>query len=459
MPSSITQRIGALSRADIFPEGTRGSDSGISTGYRLHLRDKPSLAASRPEVDAPDWDGTLMPFSTAPGEIGVSGSLPLGLEFTDCGTILKMPFGTAGYSRVALVTGSLHNFFIPATVATALSAQIQYKYGETTALYERMKYAMVKSLGLAYATGGAAPLDVEMVASGDVAFTDLGVTPTDNGYSGVSVYNGYARMAVAALAPTWLSLAGIKNFRTTIDTGASAESVAFNDGVAGAVNASKFAVRGNLELMKAVGGSLAESDFTFLNNAINRNLMYYNCLWADAAVSGPSTFPTKFLQMDMNGLRFGRQSSTPGGRAGVTTNQPFTLVNDATFGKIAGRAFGTVTGPYLIGAGTNIFSVKINGGATIDVTLTQGAARTAANIVSELNADGTFAAVAVADVFCGKVRVTSKQVSAAGASSSVQFITGTANNCSAVLGFNGTAISGFNTPFLLQAWNGQNSDY
>jgi len=195
--------------------------------------------------------------------------------------------------RVALVTGSLHNFSALTGVMTPISGQLQGEFGEGTPLYERARYNLVKSLAFAYANGGSAPLDVDFVGNGDTAYTDLAGVKTDNGYSGVSVYNGLARIAIAALAPTWLTLAGIKNFRAMLDTGAQREDVAFNDGVAGSVNPSVFSLKGNLELMLANGGAGAEADFTFLNYAINRNLMYYDCEWTDAtAGASPSASTT-----------------------------------------------------------------------------------------------------------------------------------------------------------------------
>jgi hypothetical protein len=460
MPNSVAQRIGPLTRKILTRETTRGADPGSPTGVVLALRDLDGVAATRPEVDASYYNGTAIGLATAPGPINAGGRTPLWLDFTTIGNILQMPIGTSAYSRVGLVTGSLHNFPLPAGVFTPLSGQLQDEYLEGTPAFERLRYQLVKAIALSYANGGAAPFDVDWVGSGDSVFTDIGGTKTDNGSSNpASVYNGFARMAVAALAPTWFPLAGIKNFNLTYDTGATAEPVGFNDGVSGSVNPSMFSVKGGLELMTANGGTGFEADFTFLNNAINRNLMYYDCEYADASATGPVTFPSKWLRIVAAGLRFERRSASSSGRAGITTNQSFWLVNDFTLSKIAAESFGTVVGPYNISAGVNdIVSHNIDAIGASSVTLTPGATRSALQICNDLNGNGTFAARALADVFNGRVRITSKQTAGSGSTSSVA-LTAAANNANATLGFNTTVITGFTTPFLFQLYNLLNTNY
>jgi hypothetical protein len=460
MPTTVTQRIGPNTRYILYMEGTRGQDAGITAGTVLPVRAKVSYIVTRPEVEVPYFNGTLQGFGSASGPIGAAGMVPCSMELTSIGAPLKMPFGTVGYSRTALVTGSVHAFWPPATTPTALSAQIQFESLEPGALYERTRYNILRSIATAYAQGGAAPLDLDFIGTGDVAYADLGGTKTDNGVgSGVSVYNGIARLAIAALSPTWLTLGGISNFKVALNTGAYAVPVAFNDGVAGAVNQGIPKLTGMLELLKEQGGAGAGADFTFLNYAINRNVMSYDCEWADAAVSGPSTFPSKWLRLVIATLRFGRKGTPGGDAADLRDGQDFTHIFDTTLSKVAAESFGTVVGPYNIGASTNIFAYKVDGGAVNTVALTQGAARTAAQVVADLNADGTFGPLAVADVHNGRVRATSKQTGGTGASSSFQFNTGTANNCAAILGFNNTAITGFDAPYVFRLYNAQNANY
>lgn len=77
-------------------------------------------------------------------------------------------------------------------------------------------------------------------------------------------------------------------------------------------------------------------------------------------------------------------------------------------GSTPGHITGTATQPFGVIAGNNdTLAVDIDGAGTITVVLTPGSGLTAQNIADDLNADGTFAAVALADVVAGKVRIRS----------------------------------------------------
>lgn len=466
MANVVSQRIGPQSRTLLALESTRGVDTGITKMFVLPLRDKHSFVVSRPESAVPYFNGGMQGFGSASQLIGASGSLPLNLEFLTSPNFLKMVFGTGGYTHTALSSGTLHDFVPPVapTPITPISGQIQDEFLEATIQYQRARYVMVKSLGLKYASGGAAPFDVSLVGSGDQVFTDLAQAKTENGLpgGGVSVFNGMARMAVAAMSPTWFTLASVQNFDATLECGTTAEPVAFNDGIAGSVNLSTPMLTGNLQLMFAQDGSNPENNLNFLNYAINRNVMSFDCTYTDAPVNGgpnANNFPTAWLRLQIASARFSQRGTTAGGRAGNFIAQAYQHVLDPTYSKIAAEAFGTTAGPYTITTGVNdIFTVKIDGGANLTVTLSPGT-RTAAQVVSDLNANGSFSAAAVADVFHGRVRVTSKQVSLTGASSSVQFVTGVLHGCETTLGFVGTAMTGFNAPYRWSYYNSQNTAY
>ncbi|HEV7428261.1 MAG TPA: type II secretion system protein [Thermoanaerobaculia bacterium] len=102
------------------------------------------------------------------------------------------------------------------------------------------------------------------------------------------------------------------------------------------------------------------------------------------------------------------------------------------------------------GSGNNIFSVRTEAGVTVNVAL-PGGNLTALQVAQTLNANATFALYATADPPNGtlvpvfnRVRITSK----GRAGSSVQFLTGTANNCGAALGF----TNGVNTTAAWPGW-------
>lgn len=467
MPNFVSQRIGPQSRTILYLEGTRGSDAGITQGYVVPLRDKHSFVIARPEGVLPYYNGGMQGFGSAPGMITAAGALPCQFEFLTSPVWFKMGFGSGGYTRTSMVTGSVHAFAPPAapTPISPVTGQIQNEYLEATAQFERARYVLPRKLGTSYANSGGAPFDVDLVGVGDAAFTDLGGAKTENGLpgGGVSVYNGSARMAVAALNPTWFNLGSVSSFNAGLDFQTVVEPVAFNGGVGGSVNISTPQLSGSLALMFAQDGSNPENNFNFLNYAINRNVMSWNCVWADADVNGGQTgtaFPTAWAELFIATARFDRRGTTAGGRAGNTIAQNYVHVLDPTLSKVPASTFGTVVGPYNITTGTNdVFTVKIDGGANITVTLTGGTARTAAQVAADLNANGTFSTAAVADAFNGRVRVTSKQATLTGASSSVQFVTGVLHGCETVLGYNGTVVAGFNAPYVWRYYNSQNVNY
>jgi hypothetical protein len=99
---------------------------------------------------------------------------------------------------------------------------------------------------------------------------------------------------------------------------------------------------------------------------------------------------------------------------------------------LAAEMIGTQEGPYNIINANRVFSIRVNGGGTININLTTGGARTPAQVVANLMASGAFTAVARATVFGNRVRIAALQDNSA-----LWFQTATANNSSAVLGFDG----------------------
>jgi type II secretory pathway pseudopilin PulG len=127
---------------------------------------------------------------------------------------------------------------------------------------------------------------------------------------------------------------------------------------------------------------------------------------------------------------------------GMGYNRYFDDLEDANRNRgYSAEVTSSKTEPYSIatngGGQNNIFSMKTEAGVTVNVAL-PGGNLTALQVAQTLNANVTFALYATADppaptptpVF-NRVRITSK----GRAGSLVQFLTGTANNCGATLGF------------------------
>ena len=438
-PNTVQQRIGPFSRALWYPEVTPGSDSGAAAGYVLPLRDKSSFQIKQSTISAPVYHESLLPFQRMYGPITASGTLPLGLELLTCPYVLKAIFGVAGYTKTLLTTGALHDFWIPPGITTPTTGQIQQEFGEATAQFLRAKYVRPNGFKLGYSSSGPSTFDVDFVGSGDSATTDLAGAKTDSGYTPVNYFNGQALV-------NGIKTVGMPSFSLNFTAGVTPLQVAFNSGVAASVNPGIINVAGNVELAFATtaGGGI-EQDMVFYNLAVNDAIVPLDCIWANL----PLSIMTGFWRVVMPSNYFDVASMTAGGQAGLTVNQPYNMIQDSTASKIAAEAFGTVLGPYNISAANNQFKYAIDGAAALVYTLTTGAARTVAQIVTELNANGPFTAVAVADAFGGYLRITSKTK---GTTSSVQMVT-VASDSNAALGFiPTTVIAGYTTPLLIRIW-------
>jgi hypothetical protein len=439
----LQQRLGRFTRATLYRETSRGSDAGITGGYVVQARadQEATFAAKQTTSPAPAAKGNLRPDDATYDNIDASGSLPQWLDFLTAPFLFRGVVGSVGYSTIALVTGALHRIFIPSGLCTPDSFQLQYEFLEATAQYIRNRYVMLKSLGVGYPQKGAVPLDCDLVGSGDEVYTDLAGTKTDNAYTATNTFNGTAKLAGKVLT-------GINDFKWMLDTGVVADPSAMNGGIAGSVNPDNINCTTNLTLKLATDGSNPENNLNLLNYGLAQTPVSLDCLWANL----PVATATQWMRVVMPNNVIDRASPPIGGKNGKTQKATLRMVDRGA--TIAAEAFGTVIGPYAITASSNDkFAVKIDGAGTITVTLTPGASRTAQNIVDDLNANGGFSAVATADVYNGRVRVTSKQIALTGASSSVQFDTAVANNCAATLGFNNTSIPGVTSPLLITFYN------
>jgi flagellin len=108
-----------------------------------------------------------------------------------------------------------------------------------------------------------------------------------------------------------------------------------------------------------------------------------------------------------NGTAFRLNALAPGqDNFGFGTNAT-TGTGTAYSANYADAIYNTVDGPYDITASTNdTFSFSVDGGTKTDITLTAGAARTAAQIAADLNGNATFAAAATASVVNGGLVIT-----------------------------------------------------
>ena len=117
--------------------------------------------------------------------------------------------------------------------------------------------------------------------------------------------------------------------------------------------------------------------------------------------------------------------------AGVVNTLGFAVTGTAFTGNLQASIQSANSENFAITGGVNdVFSISVDGGTQIDVTLTAGGARTAAQIVADLNGDAGFAAVARAQAVNGKV-----EVSSINAGSTLTIETASAASANTTLGF------------------------
>lgn len=440
----MDQRIGPLSRLVWYEEVTPGSDASITEGYLVPIVGQSQFMTDQPLIPAPVYTGELLTDDVIWGSVSAAGTERIGLEFTFVGRILKAFFGPGGYSRPGGGTTTRHQFVTQTGIPTKLTGQLENVSLEGTQVYRRAKNVMVGGITFTFATDGVAAYDVQMMGTGSEAYTQIDSTPTDDGYSGVSYHNGQLRLDSTALA-------SVQEFSLTLGSPLARTDVAFNAGIAAGIIKGKITPEGRLGLvMDATAGSGIEAGQNFYLKAVNQTNVALECGWSNL----PTDLATEFLSIELPANAVSRNGWKSGGEAGLSSNQTFRA---RRAGAVSGFAFGTNLGTYNVTGTSNVFSVKINGGATIDVTLTTNAAKTAAQIVTELNANVPFAAAAVADVYFGRVRVKSKTT---GAASSVQFQTGTTNHCGTLLGFNAVVYTGLaSCPVRITLFNAKSTNY
>jgi len=424
----MAQRTGISSRIIYYPETTPDTDPGSPVGYVLPIDSADSAMSAAPLQEAPVYMGNAGEApSTVPGETTFSGATNLGLEFLTIGYILKALFGS---SAAAVATGGKQMHYFP-FAAPMLSGQLQKEWAEPTAQYMRNRGVYVDTLTLPVATSGAQKANVTWMGFGDeVQTTDLAGTKTNNGYNATSSF--YGQFTYQGGSP----LATVVNFSPALTRKPSRQSVAFNAGIAGGINTGMFRTTGPLQLLFDT-----TSNLNVYNDAINAVPLLLECVWADQVLSSVGAF----LYLAITRAISERHAPSVGGEPGLTFQQNFRSTFDSTASQLAPFALSGL-GPFnVVVATSDALGIKIDGGSTQVVTLTPGAARTAAQIVANINSlplvGGT------AELFPGnpagalgqRFRIKS---ATKGVTGSVQIDTTTTHSAHTVLGLDATVRAG-----------------
>lgn len=441
MVTTLPQRQGVKSRQIFYPEpeGMVGQDPGAPVGYLMPLADEAGFGSDQGLIEAPVFKGNRDPYGVVSGNVNSAGENPYGLEFRTFPRIAKNFVGPDGYLRPGGGTTSLHRIFSPVDIdAEPGSCQLQDESLETPIQRIRNRGVRIGGINLNYANEGVARYGVNFMGIGDEVYTDLAGTVNDEGYSAVSYFNGYAKL-------NGYFLAGMTDFSISFDGGPSRQDAAFRDGIAAAINYGVINVTGRVGLMFSTNGLAPENNMNFYNMAVNQQDVPLEVAWSDK----PKTLADSWCRVVLPAVRFSRRGFRPGGAAGKVITQDY-RIHGTSNNKIAADKFGTIRGPYNLSGTNNVLGVKIQGSATIPVTLPTGAAVTVDAIVTALNASGPFSAAATAENFMGRVMVRSKL---AGATSSVQIDTAQANSAHTALGFDGILFVGRNTAWMIEVYN------
>jgi hypothetical protein len=445
MPSNLTplpRRQGVKTRQVMYaePDAAPGTNPGSPVGYILPLADESGFGTEQGRIQAPVFKGKRKPYGSVLGNINAAGEAPYGLEFRTFLRVLRQFVGPNGYTRPGGGTTSLHRIFTPTVDDSSPgSVQIEDQSLETPVQYIRNRYVRPGSINLSYANEGVARYGVSWMGIGDELRTSLAGTVNDEGYKAVSFFNGYAKL-------NGYYLVGMSDFAITFDGGLSRGDAAFRGGIAASVDFGVINISGRLALMFATNGAAPENNLNFYDMAVNNQAIPLEVIWTDTN----ETLSDSWCRIIIPGTKFSRRGFRPGGAAGKLITQDFTVDDDTASNKIAAEKYG-IRGPYNIGASTFNLGVKDTGGSTIITALTQGAARTTDQVVTELNANVSFSAAFTAENFLGRVMIRHKTL---GAAKSIQVDTATANSAHSILGFDNVVFSGFDdTPWLVEINN------
>lgn len=437
---SLTPRQGTSGRTLKLKEvtagvSTWGTDPVTPVKYLVPLAGADAFKAKQPRNPAKIYDGRRSSKGSYLGMIDASGDMPVSLDFSYAGVDIDCHMGHDVYTRV----GSLHRW---AGQGSPIPFQLQHEHQETPLIVHRHRGIYSTIFRIAQQMSGQAMYTVSNLGKGDEVRTDVGGSVTD--YSPFVAYNYFN----GAIIKDGVSLATVVNFSLDINNNVSRKDAAFHSGQGAAVNLGMPTVEGDLGMIFTT-----EDGDTFYDQAINDTIVSLECYYTDKPLTAG---PTQWLRFIIPAVLFSRDEPMVGGEVAEDQTQHYIAqVPKATdIGDLPAESFGSTIGPWTIPGGASIY-VKIDG-TLITVAVSAGV-KTAAQIATILNADGTFSAAAVASDFNGRLKVQSK--SKVYTVSKVQFQTG-AGDVNTLLGLSTTIFSGVAASMIyIELYNGLTADY
>jgi hypothetical protein len=448
----VQQRKGISSQVIWIPE-LDGWDKDPATvnAFSMPLADKTSYKVHTDLIEAEIYDGTQLPPATVTGNSMADGSLNLGLEYTFLGRMMKCAVGANGYLQPEGATGKLKQFVIPTTPGSSpISGQVLRRSNESTAQIFRATGNFVNTIHFPFATSGRATYELGLIGSGreyptlPAGFGSI----TNDGYNPANYFN--MQMIINGYI-----VVGLTNFDDTLDFHCSRQDVGANSGYAGSVNVGYIGAGGQLGLIWSVDGAGVESNYNLQDMAKNEVEFAIDCVYANK----PLNIATEFFRRRY-WARLSRSSPDFGGNAGLIQDPKWQMVRSSAALWPAERIADNL-GPFTLTGSNNVLGVKIDNGSTIPITFATGSVTVDA-MVTACNAVGGFSAVAIADNYMGRLRITSKTTGSV--TSKVQIDVATSNSAHTILGLTGTIYAGFGTstvgcPMIYDNYNQLASSY
>lgn len=408
------------------------NENATAEAYTFPQTGPADLTAGSPLIRVPLYRGIAELPDAVTGKFAASGGVPSNLDlrfFPRYSTILM---GRGNYTKTTLATGKYRHRW---GMGEPLLANLQLDSLSPSALTHVLQEVLPGGFSLAGAATGGAAYSPTFTGSGKKSTNQIDVTPTLEPYRALSNLNGQVILGTDILGDV------VSGFSLNYGTDLQTVDTYFSK-YTRLVGAGDLTLTGELSV-------LYENE-DFYNMALNETRPYFECVYGNKPTD---QFPTEWVRFMCGAVRLGEGLANYGGKGVLANRQPFEGVPyDASDETGIPAEIMTGIGPWTIAATDVDLHFKINGGSTITKTLTAGAGKTAANIVSDI---GSFTG-GFARVWGGRAAIVT---TGKGAARSVQIVDAGVNSAHDVLGMDLVARAGSDSPFVIEVVNPVSADY
>lgn len=431
------------SRVELTPEND-GWDTEVTTSptsFVLPLAETLEFNLDQQIQEAPVYKGDIQPHQVVDMQFTAELSPTLAMEFVTLGRIAALFHGANGMVKPEGATGKLFEFFPPSIVGSGpKSTQATGQNLESTAQYERLAGLVPHGLTFPFMVAGQARYTVDFMGSGTYYETNHPGGAAADDEADVASYFNYAAYVNGQVAEY------LTNFTNKHTQQADRMDVGTRQGRAGAVVTGSHRATGEIGMMHAKDGTGVEVNRTLEDLWKNKTIFPIECIYTDL----PGELATQYFRTRYY-VRISKPKKSYGGEGVSIQNATWQMVRGTLAQPTdwAAELIGDNKGPFTVPAASNI-GIKIDNGATTTIAITAGA-RTVDQLVTEINANGTFSAIGIADNFYGWLRIRSKSK---GTASKVQLDGTVSNSIHTLVGMSTTAYFGRRCSYI---WNLRNN--